>query len=235
MKDTITKQHFADKQNMSHDVIDFFKQQILSGQLNPGDRIVETKFARELGISQTPVREAVRQLSGEGIVTIVPNKGPVINELQTRDIYEIYSLRASIEGLAIRIATQIASDEAVEQLENFYEGMKLKEKEKNESVNSLLLDSWFIHQSIIQLSNHSRLIRTYESISFQIALVNRMLGSESSKQKEVEEHLELITALKERDPDKAELTMRKHIYRSYRECMELKGEEHLEHGENLWI
>lgn len=233
MKETISKKFFADKQNMSNDLVEFFKQEILGGRLNPGDRIVETKFARELGISQTPVREAVRLLSGEGIITIVPNRGPVVNELSARDIFEIYSLRASIEGLAIRLATQIATDEAVRELELFYEEMKGKAKDSD--VVSLLVDSLYIHQSIISLSEHSRLLRAYESISFQIALVNRILGNESTKEKEVEQHSELIEALKERDPDKAELTMRKHIYRSYRECLDLKEDEDTEFGTHLWF
>ena len=233
MKDTAQRPPFMDKQNISHDVVEYFKRMILNGELNPGDRIVETKFARELGISQTPIREAMHQLSGEGIVTIVPNKGPVIKELQKSDVFEIYSLRAAIEGLAIRIATQIASDEAVEELERFYSGMKVKLEDP--SVDTLLQDSLYIHQSIIKLSKHERLINTYESISFQIALVNRILGRESTKQKEVDQHLELIEALKERNPDQAEKVMRKHIYRSYREFIELDEDKHWEDGETLWF
>lgn len=233
MKDTAQRPPFMDKQNISHDVVEYFKRMILNGELNPGDRIVETKFARELGISQTPIREAMHQLSGEGIVTIVPNKGPVIKELQKSDVFEIYSLRAAIEGLAIRIATQIASDEAVAELERFYTEMKVKLKDP--SVDTLLQDSLYIHQSIIKLSKHERLINTYESISFQIALVNRILGRESTKQKEVDQHLELIEALKERNPDQAEKIMRKHIYRSYREFIELDEDKHWEDGETLWF
>ncbi|SDE10558.1 DNA-binding transcriptional regulator, GntR family [Paenibacillus sp. UNCCL117] len=233
MKDITTKLSFMDKQNISHDLVEYFKGLILSGELNPGDRIVETKFARELGISQTPVREAMHILSGEGVVTIVPNKGPVVNELQRSDVYEIYSLRAAIEGLAIRIATQIAPQEAIEELERFY--LQMKEKLKDDSIASLLKDSLFIHQSIIRLSAHARLIHTYESISFQISLVNRILGSESTKEKEVEQHLELIEALKQRNPDHAEKVMRKHIYRSYREFIELDEDKHWEDGEALWF
>ncbi|MBN2979961.1 MULTISPECIES: GntR family transcriptional regulator [Cohnella] len=222
-----------DKQNISHDLVEYFKQLILSGELNPGDRIVETKFARELGISQTPVREAMHILAGEGVVTIVPNKGPVVNELQRSDVFEIYSLRAAIEGLAIRIATQIAPQAAIDDLESFYSEMKAKLDD--DSVETLLPDSLFIHQSIIKLSNHARLIHTYESISFQISLVNRILGSNSTKEKEVEQHLELIEALKERNPDNAEKIMRKHIYRSYREFIELDEDKHWEDGETLWF
>lgn len=233
MSELMGKRHFMDKQNISHDLVDYFKQQILNGELNPGDRIVETKVAKSLGISQTPVREAVHRLSGERIVTLVPNKGPVVNDLQKSDIFEIYSLRAMIEGLAIRLASQIASDEAIAELERFYESMK--QKLADDSVEMLVKDSLVIHQTIIKLSHHSRLIDMYESISFQISLVNRILGRESTKQKEVEQHLELIEAMKQRDPDQAEKVMRKHIYRSYREFIELKGEEHWEYGEEMWF
>ncbi|WP_309118134.1 GntR family transcriptional regulator [Paenibacillus sp.] len=222
-----------DKQNISREVVEYFKQMIITGELNPGDRIVETKFAKELGISQTPIREAMHQLSGEGIVTIVPNKGPVVNELQRSDVYEIYSLRAAIEGLAIRIATQIAPQADVEGLEVFYERMKAKLDD--DEVDSLLQDSLYIHQTIIRLSNHSRLMQTYQSLSFQISLVNRILGKESTKRKEVEQHWELIEALKQRDPDNAEKVMRKHIYRSYREFIELDEDKHWEDGEALWF
>ncbi len=93
----ITKQSFMEKKSMSQDLVTLIKQQILNGELNPGDRIVETKVAKELGISQTPVREAVRMLSGEGIINIVPNRGPIVKEIEERDIFEIYSLRASLE------------------------------------------------------------------------------------------------------------------------------------------
>jgi DNA-binding GntR family transcriptional regulator len=92
-----------------------------------------------------------------------------------------------------------------------------------------------IHQTIISLSKHKRLIQTYESISFQIFLVNRILGKESTKLKEVDQHLELIEALKQRDPDNAEKVMRMHIYRSYREFIELDEEKNWEDGETLWF
>ncbi|KIL40355.1 hypothetical protein SD70_14025 [Gordoniibacillus kamchatkensis] len=233
MSESINKQFFMDKQNFSHDIVALIKQQILNGELSPGDRIVETRLARELGISQTPVREAIRHLSGEGIITIVPNKGPIVKALEKRDVFEIYSLRAVIEGLAMRMATQLASDQDIAELEAFYDEMRAKLHD--DTVDSLLADSLHIHQTIMRLSNHSKLMKTYESISFQISMVNRILGKESTKQKEVDQHLELIEALAARDPDQAEKTMRRHIYRSYREFIDMKEEDRWEYGEHLWF
>lgn len=223
------------KQNISEELVKYIKQQIISGELNPGDRIVETKLARELGVSQTPVREAIRHLHGEGIITIVPNKGPMVRTLDMKDVFEIYSVRSMLEGLAIRLATQNASDEQIAEVESFYEQMKLKLHD--DSIPSLLPDSSHIHRIIIDMSSHSRLINMYQSISFQISLVNRLLGAKSTKQKEVDQHLELIEVLRNREPDIAEQTMRKHIFRSYRDFIQLteKKEQPLEFDEKLWL
>ncbi|WP_409345528.1 GntR family transcriptional regulator [Paenibacillus sp. MBLB4367] len=219
----MNKPVFPPRQSISEDLILYIKQQIASGQLNPGDRIVETKLAQELGISQTPVREAIRRLQGEGIITVVPNKGPMVCTLDKKDVFEIYSIRAMLEGLAIRLAVQNATDEDIDELERFYNQMI--EKLQDSTVEYLLDDSFHIHETIMSLSKHSRLITTYQSISFHILLVNRMLGTKKTKQNEVMQHGELIEAMKRREPDAAEKTMRRHIYRSYCDFVELNGLE----------
>jgi DNA-binding GntR family transcriptional regulator len=235
MEETIEKaNHLFQRQNVSEELIKMIKKQILAGELNPGDRIVETKLARQLGLSQSPIREALRQLQGEGIIKIVPNKGPSVVSLEMKDIFEVYSIRSMLEGLAMRMAVQNATDEEIGELERFYESMKAKLHD--DSVPYLLEDSLQIHETIIRLSNHSRLHKMYQSITFQVALVNRMLGVRSSKEQEVEEHGELITALKKRDPDEAEHIMRKHIYRSYCHFVERheRKTEKDKFGENMW-
>ncbi|MCQ6559810.1 GntR family transcriptional regulator [Paenibacillus mendelii] len=228
-----TKPHVLTKQSISGDLVELIKNQILEGDLNPGDRIVETKLAKDYGISQTPVREAIRQLSGEGIIIIVPNKGPMVRDFHMKDVFEIYSLRAVYEGLAIRIAVMKATDEDILSLQDFYEQMKVKVHD--DSIPSLLQDSLHIHQTIIELSSHERLIAMYRTISFQIALVNRILGSASTKEKEIEQHLELIEALSKRDPDEAEKVMRSHIYRSYCEYADMKKGPDDEFDNRAWF
>ena len=213
------------KQNISEELVDYLKWLILSGELKPGDRIVETKLAKDLGISQTPVREALRQLQGEGIIQIIPNRGPMVRSFDMRDVYEIYSIRSVLEGLAIRLAAQRAGDDEIAELEQFYYRMKDKVEDDAVPVSYLLSDSFHIHDTIVKMSGHSRLNNMYKSITFQIALINQVLGSASSKKKEFEQHWELIEALKSRNPDKAEEVMRRHIYNSYREFVELRSRQ----------
>lgn len=225
---------FLERQSVSKDVMAYIKEQILSGELNPGDRIVETRLAKELGISQTPVREALRHLQGEGIVHIVPNKGPMVCTFDMKDIFEIYSLRSVIEGLAIRLATEWATDEEIQNLESIYREMQ--NKLEDQSVQYLLDDSVRIHDTIMRLSKHAQLISIYQSLSFKISLINRLLGTKKTKQYEVDQHLELIEAVKSRDLEHAEQVMRKHIYRSYNDYIELNKLTATpdEYGENLW-
>lgn len=233
MKEPITRQTFLEKNSMSADLAEYIKQQILDGQLNPGDRIVETKVAKELGISQTPVREAIRQLSGEGIITIVPNKGPMVRQFDMKDVFEVYSLRSMLEGLAIRLAVQQASDEEISKLSAFFEDMK--RKLVDDTVDSLLEESVHIHQSIVRLANHSRLAASYDSITFSISLAGRILGKVSTKQKEVDQHAELIEALVRRDPDHAEKVMRQHILRSFNEFRELPEAKGWNYDDIIWL
>jgi len=233
MKEPITRQTFLEKNSMSADLAEYIKQQILDGQLNPGDRIVETKVAKELGISQTPVREAIRQLSGEGIITIVPNKGPMVRQFDMKDVFEVYSLRSMLEGLAIRLAVQQASDEEIRKLSAFFEDMK--RKLADDTVDSLLEESVHIHQSIVRLANHSRLAASYDSITFSISLAGRILGKVSTKQKEVDQHAELIEALVRRDPDHAEKVMRQHILRSFNEFRELPEAKGWNYDDIIWL
>lgn len=223
---------FVDKRSLSSDVAEYIKEKILNGQLNPGERINETKLKNELGISQTPIREAVHRLAGQGILTTISNRGAQVKTLTNEDIFEIYSTRAVLEGLAIRLAVKNATAEEVDTIVQFYEGMK--KDEKNPEVKSLSEQSAYIHQYIYQLSKHSLLQFMYKSISFQVSLVNRILGKKYTKEREVAEHKELIDALTRRDPDHAEEVMRDHIFRSYRECVNLTLKDNGD-SSNHWL
>lgn len=211
---------FKEKQNLSKDIAQYIKQGILNGVWNTGDRIVETKLARELGVSQTPVREALNQLVVEGIIAILPNRGAVVRKLTAVDIFEIYSIRAVIEGLAIRLATKRAARDDIHHLERFFEQMK--EKAKDDSVKSLSKDAEYIHEYIYKMSNHSQLQMMYQSISFKVALANRILSFKYSKEQEIEQHWPLIEALKKGDPEHSEKVMREHIHRAYLQYVDSK-------------
>lgn len=227
------RRHSTDNQSLRADIVSLIKSKIINGDLNPGDRIVESQLVRELGISQTPIREAIHQLVGEQVVDVVPNRGALVRSLSAKDVFEIYSYRAVLEGMAIRLAVQNVTIKDIKLLEQFYGEMKAKITD--DSIELLSQDSSYIHHYIYKLSMHSILLSMYEFISFRIQLVNRILQRKYSKAQEVAEHLELIEVLKNGDPDEAEKVMREHIYRSYRNFVDIGMFDQNELAQNHWI
>lgn len=212
----------ASRTSMSQEISGIIRQAIIDGTLLPGQRIVESQLANNLGVSLTPVREAVRQLVGEGILTVVPNRGPSVRILTDDDAFELYSLRAMLEGLAIRLAVTRPIDERAGVRDAFDEMVAVVD---DESVESLLTYSTRIHEGIIALSRHERLISMYRSLLLQIAVLNRIAGQHSTKQHEVEWHRPLVEMTLGDDPDRAEAVMRQHIFESYTNYLDaVRGE-----------
>ncbi|HLR52787.1 MAG TPA: GntR family transcriptional regulator [Candidatus Avamphibacillus sp.] len=202
------------KKSLSFEVSQYIKSLIIDGQIKPGDQINIKQIMTYLEISQTPVREAIQHLMGENVVISIRNKGYYVKEYNENDIFEIYSLRAMLEAFAIRLATQRASQNEIDEMESIYK--RMKKKLQDDSVISITDDSTKIHDFIFKMSKHERLIQVNEEISFQVAVVNSILGTKYTKKREVEEHKELIEVIKNGNPDEAEKVMRNHIYRSYK-------------------
>src|SRR5579864_7362510 len=91
-------------------VVDELRQSIISGRLGPGVRLVERELIAMMGVSRTVIREALRQLESEGLVAMIPNKGPVVRELTLAEAKDLYSIRAVLEGLAARLFVQNADE-----------------------------------------------------------------------------------------------------------------------------
>ena len=98
-------------------VLDELRQSIIAGRLQPGARLVERELIAMMGVSRTVIREALRQLESEGLVAIVPNKGPIVRELTRDEARDLYSIRAVLEGLAARLFVENASELSIGRLE----------------------------------------------------------------------------------------------------------------------
>jgi DNA-binding GntR family transcriptional regulator len=103
---------------LRNQVLDQLRQSIISVRMAPGTRLVERELIAMLGVSRTVIREALRQLESEGLVTIIPNKGPVVRELTLAEAKDLYSIRAVLEGLAARLFAENATQKQIIQLEN---------------------------------------------------------------------------------------------------------------------
>jgi DNA-binding GntR family transcriptional regulator len=99
-------------------VVDRLRESIITGRIAPGQRLIERELTSMLGVSRTVVREALRQLETEGLVTLIPNKGPVVRELTPEEAKDLYNIRGRLEGLAALLFVENADDALVARLED---------------------------------------------------------------------------------------------------------------------
>ena len=98
-------------------VIEALRRAIVSGRLAPGQRLTERALVEMMGVSRTVIREALRQIEAEGLIEIIPNKGPVVRELSAAEAKDLYRIRAVLEGLAAKLFAENASEAMVDELE----------------------------------------------------------------------------------------------------------------------
>ena len=183
---------------------------ILSGELAFGDPLTELKLSEQLGVSRTPIREALRQLELEGLVRSVPNKGCVVVGISLKDIEDIYTIRMRIEGLAARWSADNISESELAGLRNnielqeFYLG-------KNELEQVFVLDSSF--HEIINNTCHSMPLRSTLSHFHHYIQRARKISFEqrSSASHAVEEHRAMFDAIFSRNSELAESLTFEHI------------------------
>ena len=191
------------------------RRRILNGELSAEVPLSEYQLAEELGLSRTPVREAIKRLEREGLVQSIPNRGTFVAELTARDISEIYQVREQLEGFAARIAAETMSDESIKKLE---EEILILNTLASEGQLIEVVDSDIrLHKHIIASTQNSRLIELLGTLDDQMHRV-RALFPQSSQWLEatLAEHANIVKAIKARDGDAAEKAMKTHL-RSARE------------------
>lgn len=190
---------------------------IVRGSYKTGERLVETQIARDLGISQAPVREAFRDLEQIGILKSIPYKGAYVNGYSIQDLKNAYDVRAELEGLAIKMAVPQITDEQINELEDIYSKMQdvtdLKEQVK--------LDVEF-HEFIVKASQNNILERAWKSVS--VAHWTYYGIYNFAKLDLIKRHELIIEAFRQRNVQKAIDLMRKHFL-ELKDQLELGQEE----------
>lgn len=186
--------------------------EIGSGWLRPGERLVEVEIAERLGISRTPVREAIRQLESDGLVSHLPRVGIVVRTLEYAEIAELYEMRAVLEGTAARFAARAASDIEIAELEAIDREMRSasdtrKLYEANRQFHSVLLNA----------ARNRFLVRAVEAVQKTLLILGPSTLEETERAEEAtREHERVVEALRARDGAAAEAAMRSHIEGAHR-------------------
>jgi len=189
-------------------VYEFLRDRILTGQYEAGMRLRPEQIAAELGVSRMPVREAVRQLDAQGLLTTLPNRGVVVSKLTPEEVVELFEIRAPLEGLAARFAVAHITDEALLDIDHLLARMRLVADkhllwiERHED----------LHDRICQLSRRVRLCQMARQLRMQVQPYLRLFTSTGgSPELSAFRHELILDALRARDGDRAEAAMREHV------------------------
>lgn len=196
---------------LSDQVRETLLTRILNGTYQPGDRLVESQIAKELGTSQSPVREALRDLVAMHFVEVEPYKGARVRMIDPSEVAKIYPVRAALEELAGQLAAPNMKDN-VDDLEQIYQEMRQAAEDDNLKALTAL-DTQF-HRVIVQATDNNILLETWNSLRIEsrtfVTTVKLML-SDLGLMSVVEMHRPIIEALREGDPEKSGVEMRNHV------------------------
>lgn len=186
---------------------------ILKGEYKENEELRESTIGKKLGVSRTPVREALRQLELEGLVKIVPNKGAYVTGITGKDVKDIYLVRSLLEGLCARWATEHITEEQIEKLEEIVllSEFHANKNQKEKSGQVVELDGKF-HEVLYEASN-SRILEHVLSDFHKYVQMARQASvtREHRAEKSIKEHKEILEAIKQKDADKAEQLANEHI------------------------
>ncbi len=186
------------------------KQIILEHQVPPGGKLNEIELAAALGISRTPVREALNRLGKEGFVEIFPQRGAFVIQYSPKDVHELFLIRENLEGLAAGLAAERVTDRDLTRLESCIRGFK--EPYQKRDVQRYARQDFRFHQTIVQMSDAGRLINLISTLLDQIRIFRLTpIGLSDQMKSALIEHQELLDALRRRDPEEADRRMRQHI------------------------
>jgi len=199
--------------NSLHDeVAAQLRDRIFAGELMPGTFLDEARLAEQLSISRTPLREALKVLTAEGLVRHEPRRGCFVNEVTAQDLDEIFPVIALLEGRCAREAAVNASDADLATLQVLHD--KLNRHAKARRINDYYAVNFAIHEAIITLANNRWLAQVIGDLRKIVKLARlQQLHAPGRLDQSLSEHMAVFAALKARDPEGADAAMRTHLTR----------------------
>jgi DNA-binding GntR family transcriptional regulator len=193
-------------------VYEELKRQIMVGEIAPGTRMMEVDLADEMGVSRTPVREAIRKLEKEGLVTIEPRRGAYASDISAKDMVDILEVRQDLEGMAAGIAAQKITEEGRLELENI--ARQYKESVDKEDIEQIIRNDEAFHKYIVSLSGNKTLIKMVSQVQ-ELALRFRYIYYEdfSRFKNQPTEHQAILDAIVKGDVTGARVNAEEHLAR----------------------
>ncbi|MFZ0931999.1 MAG: GntR family transcriptional regulator [Syntrophobacteraceae bacterium] len=224
---TVKNLIITDSTTIREKVYGYVRERILSGEIAPGERLVEMKIASEIGTSRTPIREAFHSLEREGLIDSIPRVGYVVRSIREEEVEEICAIRLVIEALAVRWALQKAHKKLVKDLKkNMIRAEQLLEKERYSDF--VEIDAAF-HEVIARCSGSDRLLELAQTLRRHMLRYRaKSIFSEDTVVKAIAGHKAILAAIEDGDPDAVEEAIKVHLDQSKDSCIRYSSSNRIE-------
>ena len=191
-------------------VFNTLRQAILTGELKPGERLMEIHLANRLGVSRTPIREAIRKLELEGLVTMIPRRGAEVAQITEKSLQDVMEVRRALDALSVELACERITEKELQQLkdacEHFESATETKDPRKIAQADVAL------HDIIVEAARNQRLVQMVNNLSQQMYRYRfEYIKDESKHQQLIEEHRIIFESLLHKDKKTAAATAKLHI------------------------
>ena len=199
-----------DYKNAREAAFEKIKEAIIKGHFKPGEKLVEQTLAQEMGVSRTPVREAIRRLEAEGFVVSIPRKGVVVSRADKEEIVQLYSIRAELEGLAARWAIENADEDDMRKLDEAIS--RMEETAASGDLDGVVQSNTLFHDAISQASKSRILCTLLKTLQDNIQRFRfQSLHLPGRPVAALAEHKEIVAAIKEKKAEEADRLLKEHL------------------------
>jgi DNA-binding GntR family transcriptional regulator len=206
--------------SLQEKVYEHLKKAILAGEIQPGERLLETRLAESLGVSRIPVREAIRKLEREGLIVVFARRGVYASTLSSGDIDEVYRVRAVLEGLAARQAAEHRGGAQLARLDEILSQMKAQAAAGDS--DGLFSTGRAFHEAVLAAASNAKLAMLMDLMRGQIERVRQVRMKVSHRTHDVfREYTAIRDAIAAGDGDSAETEMRAHVERPRKDLIRM--------------
>ncbi len=191
-------------------VFNTLRQAILKGEMEPGERLMEITLANKLGVSRTPIREAIRKLELEGLVNMIPRKGAVVASISEKDMRDVLEVRITLEELAVKLAIKNMEEEDIDMLRRA--GHAFEKAVISHDIVAIVDADVAFHDIIYNKTNNNRLIQIINNLREQMYRYRLEYVKDARTHSIlINEHNDIIECLKRKDVEAAKEAVREHI------------------------
>ena len=194
------------------------RQAIINGTFAPGERLMEIQLADEMGVSRTPVREAIRKLELEGFVVMIPRRGTYVADMSLKDINDVYEIRTSLETLAAGLAAERISGEQLEEMQFLL--LQIQHGIDENNMDKIVENDVAFHDVLYRASGNERLRNIINNLREQLTGIRRTSMRYPGRLKDTqEEHRSLVDSIARHDVEGSQEAARVHLENAERTLM----------------